>query len=93
MLSDAGFQITQSFLRSAAGARLEWDWAKANRSCSFCRKRTQISFWRSSEKNWGLAGTASVIVLFALFVWRGFQIACARTDAVRKVIWAWALRC
>ena len=73
--SDAGFQITQSFL-GLRQRRSVWS--------GIGRRQTEAVFLPEAHTDFVLAlvgeelgsvGTATVILLFAFFVWRGFQIA------------------
>ena len=73
--SDAGFQITQSFLAFGSGGPFGVGLGEGKQKLFFLPEAHTDFVLALVGEELGLAGTASVIVLFALFVWRGFQIA------------------
>lgn len=73
--ADAGFQITQSFLAFGSGGPFGVGLGEGKQKLFFLPEAHTDFVLALIGEELGLAGTASVIVLFALFVWRGFQIA------------------
>ena len=73
--SDAGFQITQSFLAFGSGGPFGVGLGEGKQKLFFLPEAHTDFVLALVGEELGLAGTAGVIVLFALFVWRGFQIA------------------
>jgi cell division protein FtsW len=73
--ADAGFQITQSFLAFGSGGPFGVGLGEGKQKLFFLPEAHTDFVLALVGEELGLAGTASVIVLFALFVWRGFQIA------------------
>ena len=73
--SDAGFQITQSFLAFGSGGPFGVGLGEGKQKLFFLPEAHTDFVLALVGEELGLAGTASVIVLFALFVWRGFHIA------------------
>ncbi|HEX8751489.1 MAG TPA: putative lipid II flippase FtsW [Nitrospira sp.] len=73
--SDAGFQITQSFLAFGSGGPLGVGLGEGKQKLFFLPEAHTDFVLALVGEELGLAGTATVIVLFALFVWRGFHIA------------------
>lgn len=73
--SDAGFQITQSFLAFGSGGPFGVGLGEGKQKLFFLPEAHTDFVLALVGEELGLAGTASVVVLFALFVWRGFHIA------------------
>lgn len=73
--SDAGFQITQSFLAFGSGGPFGVGLGEGKQKLFFLPEAHTDFVLALVGEELGLAGTASVILLFAVFVWRGFQIA------------------
>ncbi|HET7909433.1 MAG TPA: putative lipid II flippase FtsW [Nitrospira sp.] len=73
--ADGGFQITQSFLAFGSGGPFGVGLGEGKQKLFFLPEAHTDFVLALVGEELGLAGTASVIVLFALFVWRGFQIA------------------
>jgi cell division protein FtsW len=73
--SDAGFQITQSFLAFGSGGPFGVGLGEGKQKLFFLPEAHTDFVLALVGEELGLAGTASVIILFALFVWRGFYIA------------------
>jgi len=73
--SDAGFQITQSFLAFGSGGPFGVGLGEGKQKLFFLPEAHTDFVLALIGEELGLAGTASVILLFAAFVWRGFQIA------------------
>jgi cell division protein FtsW len=73
--ADAGFQITQSFLAFGSGGPFGVGLGEGKQKLFFLPEAHTDFVLALVGEELGLAGTASVIVLFAMFVWRGFQIA------------------
>ena len=73
--TDAGFQITQSFLAFGSGGPFGVGLGEGKQKLFFLPEAHTDFVLALVGEELGLAGTASVTVLFALFVWRGFQIA------------------
>lgn len=72
--SDAGFQITQSFLAFGSGGPFGVGLGEGKQKLYFLPEAHTDFVLALVGEELGLAGTAAVIVLFALFVWRGFLI-------------------
>ncbi len=72
--SDAGFQITQSFLAFGSGGPFGVGLGEGKQKLFFLPEAHTDFVLALVGEELGLAGTATVIVLFALFVWRGFLI-------------------
>ncbi len=72
--SDAGFQITQSFLAFGSGGPFGVGLGEGKQKLFFLPEAHTDFVLALVGEELGLAGTASVIVLFAIFVWRGFLI-------------------
>lgn len=73
--SDAGFQITQSFLAFGSGGPFGVGLGEGKQKLFFLPEAHTDFVLALIGEELGLAGTATVILLFAVFVWRGFQIA------------------
>ncbi len=72
--SDAGFQITQSFLAFGSGGPFGVGLGEGKQKLFFLPEAHTDFVLALVGEELGLAGTATVIVLFAIFVWRGFLI-------------------
>lgn len=73
--SDAGFQITQSFLAFGSGGPFGVGLGEGKQKLFFLPEAHTDFVLALIGEELGLAGTAAVILLFAVFVWRGFLIA------------------
>ncbi len=73
--SDVGFQITQSFLAFGSGGPFGVGLGEGKQKLFFLPEAHTDFVLALVGEELGLAGTATVILLFAVFVWRGFQIA------------------
>jgi len=73
--SDSGFQITQSFLAFGSGGPFGVGLGEGKQKLFFLPEAHTDFVLALVGEELGLAGTATVILLFALFVCRGFQIA------------------
>ncbi|HLZ33642.1 MAG TPA: putative lipid II flippase FtsW [Nitrospira sp.] len=73
--ADAGFQITQSFLAFGSGGPFGVGLGEGKQKLFFLPEAHTDFVLALVGEELGLAGTATVILLFAVFVWRGFQIA------------------
>ena len=73
--SDAGFQITQSFLAFGSGGPFGVGLGEGKQKLFFLPEAHTDFVLALVGEELGLAGTGTVILLFAVFVWRGFQIA------------------
>jgi cell division protein FtsW len=72
--SDAGFQITQSFLAFGSGGPFGVGLGEGKQKLFFLPEAHTDFVLALVGEELGLAGTATVILLFATFVWRGFLI-------------------
>lgn len=72
--SDAGFQITQSFLAFGSGGPFGVGLGEGKQKLFFLPEAHTDFVLALVGEELGLAGTAAVILLFAMFVWRGFLI-------------------
>jgi cell division protein FtsW len=72
---DAGFQITQSFLAFGSGGPFGVGLGEGKQKLYFLPEAHTDFVLALVGEELGLIGTVTVILLFALFVWRGFQIA------------------
>jgi len=73
--SDAGFQITQSFLSFGSGGSFGVGLGEGKQKLYFLPEAHTDFVLALVGEELGLVGTAAIILLFAFFVWRGFQIA------------------
>jgi cell division protein FtsW len=73
--SDAGFQITQSFLAFGSGGPFGVGLGEGKQKLFFLPEAHTDFVLALVGEELGFIGTAIVTLLFALFVWRGFQIA------------------
>ncbi len=73
--SDAGFQITQSFLAFGSGGPFGVGLGEGKQKLFFLPEAHTDFVLALIGEELGLIGTATVTLLFAFFVWRGFQIA------------------
>lgn len=73
--SAAGFQITQSFLAFGSGGPFGVGLGEGKQKLYFLPEAHTDFVLALVGEELGLVGTATVILLFAVFVWRGFQIA------------------
>lgn len=73
--SDAGFQITQSFLAFGSGGPFGVGLGEGKQKLFFLPEAHTDFVLALVGEELGLVGTATVILLFAVFVWRGFVIA------------------
>jgi len=73
--SDAGFQITQSFLAFGSGGPFGVGLGEGKQKLFFLPEAHTDFVLALVGEELGLAGTATVIVLFAVLVWRGFVVA------------------
>lgn len=73
--SDAGFQITQSFLAFGSGGPFGVGLGQGKQKLFFLPEAHTDFVLALVGEELGLAGTVTVILLFAIFVWRGFHIA------------------
>jgi len=73
--SDAGFQITQSFLAFGSGGPFGVGLGEGKQKLYFLPEAHTDFVLALVGEELGLIGTATVTLLFAFFVWRGFQIA------------------
>ena len=73
--SDAGFQITQSFLAFGSGGPFGVGLGEGKQKLFFLPEAHTDFVLALVGEELGLAGTACIVILFALFVWRGFHIA------------------
>ena len=73
--SDAGFQITQSFLAFGSGGPFGVGLGEGKQKLYFLPEAHTDFVLALVGEELGLIGTASIILLFAIFVWRGVQIA------------------
>jgi cell division protein FtsW len=72
---DAGFQITQSFLAFGSGGPFGVGLGGGKQKLYFLPEAHTDFVLALVGEELGLVGTVTVILLFAVFVWRGFQIA------------------
>jgi len=73
--SDAGFQITQSFLAFGSGGPFGVGLGEGKQKLFFLPEAHTDFVLALVGEELGFIGTAVVTLLFAFFVWRGFQIA------------------
>lgn len=73
--SDAGFQITQSFLAFGSGGLFGVGLGEGKQKLFFLPEAHTDFVLALAGEELGLVGTGAIILLFALFVVRGFQIA------------------
>jgi cell division protein FtsW len=73
--SDAGFQITQSFLAFGSGGPFGVGLGEGKQKLFFLPEAHTDFVLALVGEELGLVGTATIILLFALFAVRGFQIA------------------
>jgi len=73
--SDAGFQITQSFLAFGSGGPFGVGLGEGKQKLYFLPEAHTDFVLALVGEELGLVGTAAVTLLFAFFVWRGFHIA------------------
>jgi cell division protein FtsW len=73
--SDAGFQITQSFLAFGSGGPFGVGLGEGKQKLYFLPEAHTDFVLALVGEELGFLGTAVVTLLFAFFVWRGFQIA------------------
>jgi cell division protein FtsW len=73
--SDTGFQITQSFLAFGSGGPFGVGLGEGKQKLYFLPEAHTDFVLALVGEELGLIGTATVTLLFAFFVWRGFQIA------------------
>ncbi len=73
--SAAGFQITQSFLAFGSGGPFGVGLGEGKQKLYFLPEAHTDFVLSLVGEELGLLGTVTVILLFAVFVWRGFQIA------------------
>jgi cell division protein FtsW len=73
--SNAGFQITQSFLAFGSGGPFGVGLGEGKQKLFFLPEAHTDFVLALVGEELGLAGTGAIILLFALFVVRGFQIA------------------
>ena len=73
--SAAGFQITQSFLAFGSGGPFGVGLGEGKQKLYFLPEAHTDFVLSLVGEELGLVGTVTVILLFAVFVWRGFQIA------------------
>ncbi len=74
-VSDAGFQITQSFLAFGSGGPLGVGLGEGKQKLFFLPEAHTDFVLALVGEELGLVGTGGIVLLFALFVVRGFQIA------------------
>lgn len=84
--SDAGFQITQSFLAFGSGGPFGVGLGEGKQKLFFLPEAHTDFVLALVGEELGLAGTATVILLFALFVCRGFQIAARAREPFGKYL-------
>ena len=72
--SDGGFQITQSFLSFGSGGPFGVGLGEGKQKLYFLPEAHTDFVLALVGEELGLIGTVTVILLFAFFVWRGFQI-------------------
>jgi cell division protein FtsW len=72
--SDAGFQITQSFLAFGSGGPFGVGLGEGKQKLFFLPEAHTDFVLALVGEELGLAGTATVILLFAILVWRGFLV-------------------
>jgi len=72
--SDAGFQITQSFLAFGSGGPFGVGLGQGKQKLFFLPEAHTDFVLALVGEELGLAGTATVILLFGMLVWRGFLI-------------------
>ena len=72
--SDGGFQITQSFLSFGSGGSFGVGLGEGKQKLYFLPEAHTDFVLALVGEELGLIGTVTVILLFAFFVWRGFQI-------------------
>lgn len=73
--SDAGFQITQSFLAFGSGGLFGVGLGEGKQKLFFLPEAHTDFVLALVGEELGLVGTGAIVLLFALFVVRGFQIA------------------
>lgn len=73
--SDTGFQITQSFLAFGSGGPFGVGLGEGKQKLFFLPEAHTDFVLALVGEELGLVGTATVVLLFAIFVWRGFHIA------------------
>ncbi len=73
--ADGGFQITQSFLSFGSGGSFGVGLGEGKQKLYFLPEAHTDFVLALVGEELGLIGTATVILLFVFFVWRGFQIA------------------
>jgi cell division protein FtsW len=73
--SDAGFQITQSFLAFGSGGPFGVGLGEGKQKLFFLPEAHTDFVLALVGEELGLVGTGAIIVLFAMFVVRGFQVA------------------
>jgi cell division protein FtsW len=73
--SDAGFQITQSFLAFGSGGPFGVGLGEGKQKLFFLPEAHTDFVLALVGEELGLVGTGAIILLFALFVVRGFQVA------------------
>jgi len=72
--SDSGFQITQSFLAFGSGGSFGVGLGEGKQKLYFLPEAHTDFVLALIGEELGLIGTATVVLLFAFFVWRGVQI-------------------
>src|SRR5207247_8387769 len=73
--TDAGFQVTQSYLAFGSGGLFGVGLGEGKQKLFFLPEAHTDFVLALAGEELGLIGTATVILLFTFFVWRGFQIA------------------
>ncbi len=73
--SDTGFQITQSFLAFGSGGPFGVGLGEGKQKLFFLPEAHTDFVLALVGEELGLMGTSVIILLFAIFMWKGFQIA------------------
>ena len=84
--SDSGFQITQSFLAFGSGGPFGVGLGEGKQKLFFLPEAHTDFVLALVGEELGLAGTATVILLFVVFVLRGFQIAARAREPFGKYL-------
>ena len=76
----SGFQVVQSLIAVGSGGPNGLGFAQGKQKCCFCRLPIRILSLPWSAKSLGLVGTLAVLLVFALFLWRGIRTALLAPD-------------
>lgn len=84
--SDSGFQVIQSMLSFGAGGTMGAGLGEGRQKLFFLPEPHTDFIYSVVGEELGLWGTAAILALFAVLLWRGWRVALATTDPFGRLL-------